>query len=103
MRAFGCIEERPNLEAVFIPAELETEEVVVPEEPCGFNDSSASHHLLVYREELVDTGVEKSSKPSEAVNALEGCISLDAGHLDSLDSSRGNEAKAGGDAILRNR
>ncbi len=95
-----CIEERPNLEAVVIPAELETEEVDVPtDEPFGLDDSSASHHVLVCREEPVDTVFEKLSKSSEAVNTLGDHISLDAGHWNSLDSGRADELEAGGDVI----
>jgi len=87
-----CIEERPNLEVVIIPAELETEEVDVPtDEPFGLDDSSAGHHVLVCREEPVDTVFEKLWKSSKAVNALGDHISLDAGRADELE--------AGGDVI----
>ncbi|KAF8335650.1 hypothetical protein F5887DRAFT_921058 [Amanita rubescens] len=74
---------------------------VPDEEPCRFDDSSASHQLSVCREEIVgiDTVVEELSKPSEVANALDGRISLDAGRWDSFDSSRANETRAGGDAI----
>ncbi|KAF8333816.1 hypothetical protein F5887DRAFT_921651 [Amanita rubescens] len=90
------IEERSDLETVVIPAELKTEEVDVP---CGFDDSSTSHHVLNCREEPVDAVVEKSSKLSEAPNALEGRISLDAGRWDSPDRSSANKTRAGGDAV----
>ncbi|KAF8337272.1 hypothetical protein F5887DRAFT_920400 [Amanita rubescens] len=90
------IEERSDLETVVIPAELKTEEVDVP---CGFDDSSTSHHVLNCREEPVDAVVEKSSKLSEAPNALEGRISLDAGRWDSPDRISANKTRAGGDAV----
>jgi hypothetical protein len=89
-----CIEGRSGLETVVISVELEAEEVDIPaEEPCGCNDSSTSHQLPVCHEEPGDTVIEWLSKPSEAANALEGRVGLDASYWDSLDNGRANEAK----------
>jgi hypothetical protein len=63
------------------------------------NPMSVSHHVSVCREEPVNAVVKELSKPSEATNALENRVSLDAGHCDSLGSNQANEAKMGGDAI----
>ena len=55
-----CIEERPNLEVVIIPAELETEEVDVPtDEPFGLDDSSAGHHVVVRDAPSFTSGAKK--------------------------------------------
>ena len=67
-----------------ILTELETEEVDVPaDEPCGLDDSSASHHMPVCCEEPVEAVFEKLSKSSKAVNILGDRISLDDGEAGS--------------------
>ncbi|KAF8325291.1 hypothetical protein F5887DRAFT_926194 [Amanita rubescens] len=78
---------RPGIYIVVIPTELKAEEVGVPaEEPCSLDDSS--------------TVFEKSLKLPELANDLEGCISLDAGCLGSLESGWADEPKR---TVMRSR
>ncbi|KAF8327061.1 hypothetical protein F5887DRAFT_924997 [Amanita rubescens] len=81
---------KTNLKGIYIvviPTELKAEEVGVPaEEPCSLDDSS--------------TVFEKSLKLPELANDLEGCISLDASCLGSLESGWADEPKR---TVMRSR
>ncbi|KAF8343751.1 hypothetical protein F5887DRAFT_1075634 [Amanita rubescens] len=74
---------------------LNLEKVDIPEESGYLDDSSASHHVLICREEPVSTIAGELLKPSEVMDALEGRICLDAGRWDSPNSSRADELETG--------
>ena len=88
-------EDEPKGNIVIIPTEPKIEEVDVPKESGFLDDSSASHHVLICREEAVSAVVEELLKPSEVMDALEGRVNLDAGRWDSPNSGLADELEAG--------